>query len=496
MFRRVICVLIIIIVFVSVNGLEFIILHTNDHHGNLLSYRIGEYEVAGLAERAYIIRRLIENNENYLLLDAGDINTGRFESMFFDAEPDIVAYNLIGYDAVTLGNHEFYGGLGRLFEQMRWAYFPFLSANVFISEHELLTDAYIVKELPNGLKVAVFGLTTPTLLSSQLQFSEQIIVRDYVEIANELVPQLRAKADVVIALTHLGIFEHCEEFSFGSVRLAREVKGIDLIIDGHSHTVLERPLYINGTPIVQAGERGRQLGKAIISHDKETDEFRLTKWTNISLMRALEDPAFRVDTAVFDVVQVFREKIPATYRQIIGFSNIHYCDTNIRNTITPLGQLIADTMMHAFNTTDEEQLLHSGADLAFTNGGGIRASLSQGEIRYFDLREILPFENNVVLVEISGETLLEIINFSMETMINRGGFLQFSSNVRLFQSDDGWHALIDGEALRANEVYRVATNSYLASGGDSYAQFFSETIPLKIGVVEIIALREYIQARF
>ena len=287
-------------------SLEFTVLHTNDHHGSTLSVMWGDYEVAGLEVRAYLIEQ--HRTENTLLLDAGDLNTGQTISNSFAAEPDIKSYNIIGYDAMALGNHEFYGGLGRLRRQMRWAEFPFLSANIFHREQVAGSDIeggfsidwdgdddigsvslysafrpFIIKTLPNGLRVAILGLTT-----TLKEFSDEVIVIDEVRIANYLVPRLREEADVVIALTHLGIYDVGNDSPYesgyvGSLRLAMEVEGIDLIIDGDSHTLLEEPLIVNGTPILQAGHRGRYLGKASAFFDPDTAEFTLLSWECIPL---------------------------------------------------------------------------------------------------------------------------------------------------------------------------------------------------------------------
>jgi len=283
-----------VVSFVIGHALEVLVIHTNDHHGNLFNYIYNDKEVPGLAERAYILKEIINDNKNYLLLDAGDMNTGQYESRIREAEPDIKSYNMMGYHAVTLGNHEFYAGLERLKKQIEWADFPFLCANISYNDGTPVGTPYILKQIPNGLKVAIFGLTTPTLESSMPSLMDKIKIQDEVEVARKLVPELRKQADIVIALTHLGI-SHTDPSSLpfpfslvveiAAIRLAKQVTGIDIIIDGHSHTVLEAPVIVNNIPIIQAGERGRYIGKAILDFDTNTKKVILKEWECISLMK-------------------------------------------------------------------------------------------------------------------------------------------------------------------------------------------------------------------
>jgi len=457
----------------------------------------------------------------------------------FDAEPDIVAYSMMGYSAVAIGNHELYAGLDRMYEQIRWAHFPFLSANVFISEHELLSEAYTIRTMPNGLRVAIFGLTTPYFLTPSSPLSDYIIIKDYVEIARELVPRLRQRADIVIALTHLGIFDYSvvseektdedeningeieseEEYeselrkgrlenattethkkiiSYGSVRLAFEVEGIDLIVDGHSHTVLSEPLVINNTPIVQSAYHGRSLGRAKLHFDADTHAVSLTEWENIPLSRRLDSPPFGVDTDILNAFEIFKNKIPSEFNQIIGSSDNFYSIENIRNSITPLGQIVANSTMYAFKQERDMgtyPLQDDTVDLGIYNSGGIRRSLPQGQIAYYYLHEILPFGNNIVKFEIIGKDLERLINFSFDTMVNTGGFLQFSSNVEINKVNDHWITMINGAEIDHDTVYTISTNSFVATGEDAYRTFLEGLFHIDSEMTDREALQKYIANR-
>ena len=480
-------VILALIMSVSFSGfsLELLIVHTNDHHGNLYNYTFNNNEVPGLAERAFILKGIINNHPDFLLLDAGDMNTGQYESRKHDAEPDIKAYNMMGYDAVTLGNHEFYAGIDRLKKQIEWADFPFLCANITYKDGTPVGIPYIIKTMPNGLKVAIIGLTTPTLETSMSSLMDRLIIQDEVEVAQRLVTELRKQVDVVIALTHLGIahtnpssipFPFSIMIEIASIRLAKQVNGIDLIIDGHSHTVLEKPVMVNNTPIVQAGERGRYIGKAIITVNPTTKKVTLKEWESITVMQP-QGYKFKIDVEVFNYLSQFRSNAKD---QVIGRSEELLTVNDIRKQNTPLGRFVSDAFMIAVNDLKP--------DMAITNSGGIRADIPQGDIRVVDISNVLPFENTLVMVELSGTALIDIINHTLNKAINTGGFLQFSSNVTI--SSDS--VIINKMPINPVKIYRVVTNSYIASGGDGYKQFSEASGRVETGILDQQALLQFI----
>ena len=234
---------------------ELTVLHTNDHHGTILP-NDGQ---GGLAERATFIKSVRAKGGNLLVLDAGDINTGTALANMFKAEVDINAYNMIGYDAVALGNHEFDTDLPTLERQIVQAKFPWLSANIKRPNGEYLDKAYIIKDF-EGFRVGIFGLTTLRTLKIASP-DKSLVFEDEIVAARRMVDILRnrERSDLVILVGHLGLVEE-ETGQITSVKLAQAVKGIDLIIDGHSHTFLDKPQYAGTTPIVSANEWGKYVG--------------------------------------------------------------------------------------------------------------------------------------------------------------------------------------------------------------------------------------------
>lgn len=476
-----ICLIIVFNLFAT--ALDFTLIHTNDHHGNPFSYILRDMEIAGLAERSHIIKELLKNTSNFLILDAGDINTGKPESMLFDAKPDLIAYNLIGYHAMAIGNHEFYRGLERLEKQKQWANFPFLSANILYSENNSVGVPYIIKTLDNGLRIGIIGLTTTTIKRSVPNVAEKLIILDEVETAKKLVPEIKKKADIVIALTHLGIYPEYHT-DYGSLRLANEVPEIDLIVDGHSHTEMNEAIIINNTPVIQAGDRGKFLGHGIFRF--ENNKLSVINWQLVPLSRRRDEPVFIADPVVADSLAFFKEIAFKQFNNIIAYSNEVYSVTNIRRELNSLGRLVCDAFLFSARNMN--------ADFAITNGGGIRADLPKGNIRNFHVHDMLPFDNSIVIVRIKGKDIQEIVDFSMNKMRNTGGFLQFSSNVRIeYNSSKGTSEIsINDIPLKENHIYRLAVSSYIASGGDNYSHFKNALSYDDIGITDKTALTEFL----
>lgn len=453
---------------------ELVILHTNDTHGHPLKFFDNPApDVGGLPARATLVQQIRAQYRNVLLLDAGDFNTGRPESNFFKAEPEILGYNYIGYDAVTLGNHEFDNSPEVLANQMKSAKFPFLSANVKNAAGKNIAKPYIIKKY-KGFKVAVFGLTTKTSeIVGNPENVKDLIFEDEVATAQALVPQLRRQADVVIALVHMGIDATDDT---GSRRLAKMVPGIDLIVDGHSHTYLNEPLVINNVPIVQAKQWGLYLGKGVMTiENKKVTGF---KWEliPINLKEKIKNPdgssslkfvgaEIEEDQELLNLLKPYAEKVDGVLSEVIGTAEEFFPQSMVRKEETALGNLVADSMLWYTRNLN--------TDFAIQNGGGIRAALPAGTITKKTIYEILPFDNTIVVVTIKGTDLISLFDFIASTP-GKGAFPQvsegvsFTINTAIGKCED---ILIKGEPIDAERIYRVATNSFMAVGGDGYQAF-------------------------
>ncbi|MEW5803301.1 MAG: 5'-nucleotidase C-terminal domain-containing protein [bacterium] len=488
---------------------HLVVLHTNDTHGHPLrfSHYPGSW-VGGLPGRASLIRHIRREqnniNDHVLVLDAGDLNTGRAESNFFKAKPDLEGYNLIGYDAMALGNHEFDNPREVLKEQMKQARFPFLSANIKTKSGEYLTQAHMIRDF-GGFKAAVFGLTTKeTRFITNPHYTGDLVFEDEVEAAKRLVPELRKQADVVIGLVHMGIFESCRR---GSKRLASEVSGIDLIVDGHTHTKLDKPVLVAGpdghkTIIVQAWQWGLVLGRVDLwVRNRKVIDYRFeTLPIRLEAGREEPDGVYRItgwngmaeDRELQSLLGPYADNLNPILSEIIGHAEGRFLNRTGIEEETALGDIIADSMLWYAK--------EAGADFAIQNGGGIRADLPQGQVARSLIHEILPFDNSIIILTLQGCDMQSLFDY-MATTCGRGAFPQVSVGVSFTINKIAARAeniLINGKPIDPDRLYRVVTNSYLAAGGDGYKIFqkaidrYDTSVFIKDAVIEYI---EYLGGR-
>ncbi|MFO7600332.1 MAG: 5'-nucleotidase C-terminal domain-containing protein [Candidatus Desulfacyla sp.] len=481
---------------------HLVILYTNDTHGHPVKFQYGTIpDVGGLPARATLVKEIRKESPNVLLLDGGDLNTGGTESDFFKAEPDIVGYNYIGYDAMVLGNHEFDNPMEVLTAQMAKARFPFLSANVRTREGNYVGTPYIIRQF-EGFKVAIFGLTTSeTRVTGNPQNIRDIVFQDEVEAAQVLVPVLRNEADIVIALTHLGVYG---DTSRGSRRLAAQVSGLDLIVDGNTHTRLDEPIVVRNnasgsrTLIVQAWEYGVVLGRIDLwIRDQQVIDYKM-ELIPINLKRPVRKPngsrAYEYigreiveDPVLLKLLQPYLDKVESFLSEQIGYAEGTFWNKHQRKKETALGDLVTDSVlwyMRKFNP-----------DFAFTNAGAVRADIPEGPIKKKTVFDVLPFDSTAVVLSLKGKEVTSLFDYAASIQPGEGAFPQVSRGVRLIinrLTGKCEEIRIDGNAIDPKKTYRIATNSYLASGGDGYKVFlegfdrFDSSTPQREILVEYI----------
>ncbi|MCL2764538.1 MAG: 5'-nucleotidase C-terminal domain-containing protein [Treponema sp.] len=454
---------------------ELVLLHTNDHHGRMLSYPITigsgpsavTYIVGGLAERATFIDSVRKANANVLLVDSGDLNTGTALSNMFQGEVDILAYNLMGYDAVTFGNHEFNEGLARLNKQIALATFPFVSSNVTRSDGSFLGgNQYLIKEY-DGFKVGIIGITTlrVTIISNpdaSLDFLPEI------EAAQEAVDKLKNDygVDIIIAVTHLGDVKETSDF-ITSYDLAEGVTGIDIIVDGHSHSYYPELEKEGDTWIVSAHQWGRYVGEGKIFISRSSKKIEKFEWAPVEIRNIGRNPE------IVAMMHNYIRQADASLKEVVGTSTDAYDWANIptygvttRHTETAIGNMITDSFVWYFTTFTNQEI-----DFAFTNGGGIRANLPSGEITREDVLTVLPFENYLYAMSMTGDKLLELFDFIKNIEQSSGAFPQFSKEVRytIDVADKSISNLtVGGAPIDPEKTYRFIAHDFILSGGDGY----------------------------
>lgn len=466
------------------------VLHVNDTHGHPIAYNNGSnIAVGGLPAMAMFVGQARAEYDNVLVLDAGDFNTGLSESNFFKAEPDVVGRNMIGFDAVALGNHEFDNELSVLKAQMDLAEFPMLAANVKTKDGALVADkAYIVKTF-QGVKVGIFGLITKeTEIVGNPAIVKDLVFEDEIETAKAMVKVLREKekVQVVIALVHLGMDE---VYVPGSKGLAAAVSGIDLIVDGHSHTLVKEPVVVNGTPIVQANQWGMYVGKGVITvKDGKVAGFG---WELVSINHnnkgAPVGPQFEQHPLIQPVLSDYADRVEGLLKEKIGVAADTFPNAMTRKAETAIGDLVTDAMKYVTAA--------QGVDFAMNNGGGIRADLPAGDITKKSVFTVLPFDNSVTVIKLKGSDVQAMFDY-VATTIGKGAFAQMSDGVSYtinVAAGKCENILIGGKPIDPAKVYTIATNSYLADGGDGYAMFKNQLNRYETSMFQRDALIQYVQ---
>jgi len=460
---------------------EITVIHTNDLHGHVLPTRVsgwtdrtGGYAVF-VSWLEGVRRENAEKDIPTLVLDAGDIFMGTVEGNLTRGEAVVRLMNRAGYDAAAVGNHEFDYGFFNFFQLTRQADFPFLSANIFRRETDRPPEfirPYLVREY-DGLKVGIIGVTvaeTPEVTATGNV--GRIFFRDPEESIRPYIRLLRGEeVDLLIVLSHLGLEE--------DRKLAEAVGGIDLIIGGHSHDLLAKPIRAGPRPtlIVQAGSYGRFAGRLDLEVD--TAEKRIVRHReNIFVNRQYVLPA---DLETNQILAEIKEEVGRGYDQTAGIALEDIISGEDRDS--PLGNLITDAMRTKVD-----------AEAAFQNPYGIRADLLRGPITRRDIYTALPFDNSIVTMELNGNRILQLLEQSLTL---RKGLLQISGLRVKYNPDrpEGSRVLsveIGDDPLEEETYYRVATNDFLAGGGDYFSAFTEGINRVDSGVLLREAVEEYI----
>jgi 5'-nucleotidase/UDP-sugar diphosphatase len=474
---------------------ELVLLHTNDHHGAILP----NGGRGGLAERASYFNAVRAAHPQVLIIDAGDINTGSALSNMFAAEPDLRAYKLLGYEAAIFGNHEFDGTQEKLLKQIEEAGFPFISSNIKTEAGSFLGDTpYLVKKY-DGFTVGLFGITTlRTKIIASPDASLEFI--NEIDAARDVVDLLRnqEKVDIVIGITHIGDVKEAADH-VTSPELALAVPGIDIIVDGHSHSFFEVPKVVNGTYIVTANEWGKYVGEGTlsVSAGKLVD----FNWKPVRI-NAADDKTFAADDAVTALLAPYIEEANASLTEVVGEAEDTFVFGNrlTRYQETSLGDLICDANVWYFRNVYNQEL-----DFAFHNGGNIRAELPQGPITQERILTILPFENYLFIVSLKGADIIELFDFIATIPQGAGGWPQFSKEVRYTvdysdSAESGGAGIlqeltINGEPVDPERTYRFCTNDYLLGGGDGYTVLTRSEDPFNTSLLLSYVVIEYIRSQ-
>ena len=493
-----------------------VILHSNDVHGAIDLYAAmaalkADYEAQGA---------------EVILADAGDYSQGTVYVSVNKGADAVTMMNATGYDVVTLGNHEFDYGYAQLVENMKAAKFQVLCADVLGADGKTIYDANTIIE-KGGVKIGFFGLETPEAqtkanpkLIQGLKFLAGADGKELYNCAAAQVAGLKAKgADLVVCLAHLGVDESSEPYT--SYDLAKNVQGIDFIIDGHSHTVMTAGP--NGEAIQSTGTAFANIGvitidnatKKIVGNELKaiwhTEKNADGKSVTVVDYKTRDEKVAAAAKAIIDPIdKAYGEKFAVSEVALNGAK----APNGNRDSETNLGDLITDAMLWKV-LADAEITVPEENVVAITNGGGIRASIGVGDVTKKDINTVLPFGNTLAVVYVKGSELLEALEASTYcTPESIGGFpqvagMQFTvATYETYDKNDESYpnstyygpktinrvtiGSINGKDFDPEATYAVITNNFVAGGGDTYYAFAAATNQFDTGLPLDEVVMEYI----
>lgn len=475
---------------------------TNDLHGRITRQGESDYDM-GLGHIKTIFDAYRQLADEFLLLDAGDTVHGTTLVNLTEGENIIRLMNEMGYHAMTTGNHEYNYGFDRLKELEEEADFEFVASNVKDTEGNDLFKSFTEWEV-FGEKIGIIGLATQgTYTSTHPNNVEGIVFTDEVQAISDQIEALSEEFSKFIVLSHVGYGVDQE--------IARQNPEVELIIGGHSHTPVIGGAYVDGndkTLITQAWEHGKLIGLVHLDFDENGNIVQktaqhLTLAENLD--QILEDlPSSTVgnpedilavegseeDPVIKEMLEEIQAEVERELGEVIGSTSVVLNGERdfVRRGETNLGNLITDAVRE-----------FTGAEIAFINGGGIRASIDAGEITLGDVVSVLPFINLVETVNVPGSVILEALEHgSRQYPEQNGGFLHASGLKYIVDAtrEPGQRVVyveVNGEVLDPDRTYNLATNDFLLAGGDGYTMFADYDVELVTGELFSDVLINYIR---
>jgi 2',3'-cyclic-nucleotide 2'-phosphodiesterase (5'-nucleotidase family) len=452
---------------------DLVIYHTNDIHGYAFEERDSEGRLTRIGYDR--LKAIVDSDPSprKLLLDAGDVLHGQAFATSRKGELSAIVLSLVGYDALATGNHDFDYGYQRLLDLTNKYRLNFLSANVAKEQSgEYILPPYRVCSW-SGLKVGIFALATPeTRTSTDPRNIEGLLIEDPIESARKMVNKLRdEETDLIIAVTHMGSEPYCNPMS---QTIAEKVSGIDIIIDGHSHS--EAAIHVSrpdgSTALVAStGSYFQNVGR--VTADRKRDGgFEIAAETLSVLSPEIAD--IPPDITMREAMGALRAELDKEMNLVVMKApfDLDGARERVRSSSTNLGRIICASLVDA-----------ADADAAFLNGGSIRDSIPKGDVTKGQLLSVLPYGNYVFVIEIYGKDLLAALNYGLGQP-GAGAFpqiwgMEVATRAAELTGTDGTkkNALavrsvtIGGKPLDPEKRYKLAINDFLHSGGDGYAMF-------------------------
>jgi 5'-nucleotidase len=467
----------------SQRTVEVQILGLNETHGQLQPLKRDGRLLGGAGVLAAYLEAEEAENRRTLVLDSGDFMQGPAISSYFEGESTVDVFNAIGVDAVAVGNHEFDWGPETFTERVEQADFPFLAVNIVDDETGETPDGvqpYVIEKL-RGVKVGVIGVTNPDTKNVTLpDATEGLTFLDLAATAdavNAAVGELQARnVETIVVTAHQGLETETEGALADLV--AQMSDEVDLVLGGH--IPLEFDTEIDGIPVVQPSGNTRGYADVTLTVDRATKDVVGTSTT----MEATWADGVEPDAAVQEIVDRYQAELDEALGGEVGQASTSIL--RARDAESEMGNFVTDAMRTYLD----------GVEVAFTNAGGLRADIDAGPITLEEIYAVLPFNNTLVTMNLTGEQVVQVLE---EGANSRYGTVQVSGLTWSYDADAPFGervtsaTLADGTPIDADATYRIATNNYMAGGGDQFTTLTQGTSTVDTGTNLVETVVHYLQ---
>ena len=425
------------------------ILHSNDMHGDFEPKVKDGKKTGGIAYLSGYIKKIRSEEENVLYANAGDFFRGSVIDSEYRGLSTIELINLLAPDVVTIGNHEADYGLAHLLFLEKCARFPIINANLYIkSNHARLFSPYRIIET-GGMKVMFIGIITDEVLTAA---KTEPVVGSFIDVweaasqVGTIVDNYRTDSvDLTVLLTHIGY----EQDKALAAALDPNL-GVDIIIGAHSHTLLKYPKLVNGIQVVQAGSGTGHIGRFDISVDVEEHRPVEISWT----AEEINEDTAEADPVIESAIEAYRNETDEKYSRVLTVLKRQITHP-ARNVETEIGDLMADLMQQ-----------DSSFDIMLFGAGSIRGKKLGPVVTYRDLRELLPFDNAIYMLTVTGDQFRRMCRFYIGESVRTGGSSEFydvSRGVRLSydsRTDELTECSFNGKEIQDEDRFKIALQEY------------------------------------
>jgi len=454
---------------------DITIIYTNDLHAHVEPYKVpwiadGKREIGGWANITTLVKNEKNKNKATWFFDAGDYFTGPYISSLTKGKAIIDIMNTMPFDAVTMGNHEFDDGWDNTLLQLSQAKFPIVQGNIFYqnSDKAFWDKPYTIIE-KDGVKIGVIGLHGVFAFNDTVSavMREGIEARDEIKWLQRYIDELKDKVDLTVLLVHEGT--PARQSSKGStdvrraldkdIQTASQVKGLDILITGHAHVGTPEPIKVGNTLILSTDSGGIDVGKLVLDYKEKPHSFTMKNFE----LKTIYADEWKPDPQTKEVIDRWNKKLDEVVGQTVAQSPVEL--TRAYGESASLGNLAADALLAAAGKNTQ---------LALTNSGGIRSEIPSGAITMGDIISTFPFPNDLVTMDLTGKQLRSLMEHGASLS---NGVLQVSKGLEMKYDSSkpvGKRVLaltLNGKAIEDSTVYHIATQNFLADGGDGFTTF-------------------------